>query len=111
VGSAHVLLQVLFDHANLTDMALLAILGRAARAMLEVGWSKSPPLQMTGPAIKFVGSSFASDPTASRTLLDRILREPHFSQNADREAPWLTGQILPIARTDPEFAREIYAGI
>ena len=111
VGSAHVLLQVLFNHANLTDMALLAIFGRAARAMLEFGWSKSPPLQMAGPAIRFVGRSFASDPTASRTLLDRILREPHFSQNADREAHWLTGQILPIARTDPAFAKEIYAGI
>ncbi len=111
VDPARVLLHVLFDHADLTDAALLAIFGRAARAMLEFAWSKSPPLQTAGGAIRFVGRSFASDPTASRALLDRILREPHFSQNADREAHWLTEQILPIAWADPSFAIEIYAGI
>ncbi len=111
VDPARVLLHALFDHADLTDPALLSIFGRAARAMLEFAWSKSPPLQTTGGAIRFVGRSFASDPAASRALLDRILREPHFSQNADREAHWLTEQILPIARADPSFATEIYAGL
>lgn len=111
VDPARVLLHALFDHADLIDAALLAIFGRAARAMLEFAWSKSPPLQTAAGAIRFVGRSFASDPTASRALLDRILREPHFSQNADREAHWLAEQILPIARVNPSFAREIYAGI
>jgi hypothetical protein len=111
VDPARVLLHALFDHADLTDEALLAIFGRAARAMLEFAWSKSPPLQTSGSAIGFVGRSFASDPAASRALLDRILREPHFSQNADREAHWLTEQILPIARADPSFATEIYAAL
>ncbi|NVM87479.1 hypothetical protein FHT32_001118 [Variovorax sp. SG517] len=110
VDPARVLLQALFDHADLTDLALAPIFGRAARAMLEFAWSKSPPLHaMTGSAIRFVGRSFASDPAASRPLLDRILREPHFSQNADREAHWLAEQILPIARADPSFAAEVYA--
>lgn len=112
VDPARVLLHALFDHADLTDAALLAIFGRAARAMLELAWSKSPPLQTTGSsAIRFVGRSFASDPATSKALLDRILREPHFSQNADREAHWLAEQILPIARADPSFATEIYAGL
>lgn len=111
VDPANVLLHALFDHADLSDAVLLAIFGRAARAMLEFAWSKSPPLRTAGGAIRFVGRSFASDPTASRALLDRILRDPHFSQNADREAHWLTEQILPIARACPSFAIEIYAGI
>lgn len=111
VDPARLLLHALFDHADLTDAALLAIFGRAARALLEFAWSLSPPLQTAGDAIRFVGRSFASDPTASRGLLERILREPHFSQNADREAHWLTEQILPIAHSDPAFATEIYAGI
>lgn len=112
VDPARVLLHALFDHADLTDATLLAIFGRAARAMLEFAWSKSPLLQTTvDSAIRFVGRSFASDPAASGALLDRILREPHFSQNADREAPWLAEQILPIARADPSFALEIYAGL
>lgn len=112
VDPARVLLDALFDHADLTDPALLPIVGRAARAMLEFAWSKSPALQTTADsAITFVGRSFASDPAASKSLLERILREPHFSQNADREAHWLAEQILPIARTDPSFAVEIYAGL
>lgn len=109
MGPAHVLLHALFDYADLTNAALLAIFGRAARAMLEFAWSKSPPLQTAGSAIRFVGKSFASDPTAAKALLDQILREPHFSQNADREAHWLAEQILSIARADPSFAAEIYA--
>lgn len=111
VDPARVLLHALFDHADLSDVTLLAIFGRAARTLLEFAWSHSPPLQAACDAIRFVGRSFASDPTASRALLDRILREPHFSQNADREAHWLTEQILPIAHADPSFAAEIYAGI
>lgn len=112
VDPARVLLQALFDHADLVDPALLTIFGRAARAMLEFAWSKSPALQTTGDiAIRFVGKSFASDPSASRALLDRILREPHFSENADREAHWLAEQILPIARADPSFAAEVYSGL
>jgi hypothetical protein len=111
VDPARVLLHALFDHADMSDVALLAIFGRAARTLLEFAWSHSPPLQAACDAIRFVGRSFASDPTASRPLLDRILREPHFSHNADREAHWLTEQILPIAHADPSFAVEIYAGI
>jgi hypothetical protein len=110
--SARVLLHSLFDHADLTDPALAAIFGRGARAMLVFAWSKSPPLKtMTSSAIRFVGRSFASDPGASAALLDRILREPHFSQNADNEAPWLAEQLLPIALADPSFAAQIYAGL
>lgn len=112
VDPARVLLHALFDYANLTDPAPLSIFGRAARAMLEFAWSKSPPLHATaGSAIRCVGKSFASDPAASKALLARILREPHFSQYADREAQWLAEQILPIAQADPSFAAEIYAGL
>ncbi|MBS0981480.1 hypothetical protein [Acetobacter thailandicus] len=37
-----------------------------------------------------------------------MLREPHFSAHADREVTWLSEQIVPIARADPDFAIEIY---
>lgn len=112
VDPARVLLQVLFDHGDLTDVALLDVFGRTARAMLELAWVASPPLALTSTnAIRFVGKSFASNPEASRALLDRILRDPHFSQNADREATWLAEQILPITRVDPEFTVKIYAAL
>jgi len=109
---ARVLLQALSDHGDLADARLLAIFGRASRALLDLAWAQSPPLPATSvSAIRFVGKGFASDPRASRTLLDRILREPHFSQYADREATWLAEQILPIARADPAFAAEIYRAL
>jgi hypothetical protein len=112
IDPARVLMHSLFQHADLTDTTLLKVFGRAARGMLDFAWSQSPPLRVTaGNAIRFVGKSFASDIGASRALLDRILREPHFSQHADREAHWLTEQIIPIASADPVFAAEIYTGI
>lgn len=109
IDPARVLMHALFEHADLTDAVLLDVFGRAARAMLGFAWSHFPPPPATSvSAIRFVGKSFASDETASRVLLDRILRDPHFSQYADREAPWLSEQIIPIAAADPAFAVEVY---
>lgn len=106
------LLHTLFDKGELADAELLTVFGRAARALLAFAWAADPPMQATAVgAIRFVGKSFASDPAASRALLDRILREPHFSANADREACWLSEQIVPIARSDPDFAIEIFRSL
>ncbi|MDC6166578.1 hypothetical protein [Paucibacter sp. XJ19-41] len=106
---ARVLLLMLFDQPSLATPDVLLSYGRASRALLEAAWSANPELTLLGTqAIRFVGKSFASDVQASRLLLDRILREPRFSQHADQEAGWLGEQILPIARADPEFAVEIY---
>lgn len=103
------LLHTLFDKGDLAEPELLQVFGHASRALLAFAWAADPPMHHTAvSAIRFVGKSFASDPAASRPLLDRILRDPHFSANADREARWLSEQIMPIARTDPDFAIEIY---
>lgn len=109
---ARILLYAIFEHGDLTDQTLLASFGRASRALLTLAWGSSPPLPSTSiSAIRFVGKSFASDAAASRLLLDQILREPRFSQFADREAPWLAEQIVPITQGDPEFTVEIYAAL
>jgi len=103
------LLQILFDKADLSDAPLLNLFGRASRKLLTLAWAADTPMQQTAVnAIRFVGKSFASDPVASRVLLDRILRDPHFSTYADKEAGWLSEQIIPIARSDSDFAVEIY---
>ncbi|MCJ2031329.1 ATP-binding protein [Methylobacterium sp. J-043] len=104
------LLHTLFDKSDIVEPALLDVFGRAARALLAFAWAADPPMQQTAAnAIRFVGKSFASDPAASRTLLDRMLRDPHFSTHADKEAIWLSEQIMPIARADANFAIEIYS--
>jgi hypothetical protein len=103
------LLYTLFDKADLSYASLLPVFGRGARALLTFAWAANPPMQQTTTnAIRFVGKSIASDPAASRALLDRSLRDPHFSAHADAEARWLAEQILPIAGSDSDFAIEIY---
>ncbi|WP_244601293.1 MULTISPECIES: ATP-binding protein [Rhodopseudomonas] len=107
--ATRVLLHTLFDKADLAEAELLGVFNRAARALLAFAWAADPPMQQTATnSIRFVGKSFAADPTESRALLDRILRDPHFSAHADREAAWLSEQIMPIARADADFAIEIY---
>lgn len=107
--ATRLLLLMLFERDELSDPALLAVFGRAARALLALAWEADPPMPITATnAIRCVGKSFASDPAASRALLDRILRDPRFSAHADEEAPWLAEQIVSIAQSDGEFAIEIY---
>ncbi|WP_234896093.1 ATP-binding protein [Sinorhizobium meliloti] len=103
------LLHTLFDKGDLAEPELLDVFNRAARALLAFAWAADPPMQQTATnAIRFVGKSFSADPAASRALLDRVLRDPHFSAHADKEATWLSEQIMPIARADGDFAIEIY---
>lgn len=110
--ATRVLLHTLFERADLVEPALLDVFGRAARALLAFAWAADPPMQQTATnAIRFVGKSFAADPAASRGLLDRMLRDPHFSSHADKEATWLSEQILPIARADADFAIIIYRAL
>ncbi|SDH07170.1 MULTISPECIES: ATP-binding protein [unclassified Duganella] len=112
IDPARLLLKALFDHGDLADSVLFGVLGQASRALLELAWTPSAQLmQITPIVIEFVGKSFSSSPGASRALLDRILREPHFSQNADREARWLATQIRAITRIDPDFTVQIYAAL
>ncbi|WP_246796729.1 ATP-binding protein [Rhizobium leguminosarum] len=102
------LLHMLFERGDLSDPSMATVFGRASRALLTFAWAADPSMQQTATgAIRFVGKSFGSDPAASRLLLDRILRDPHFSSHADREATWLAEQIMPIARSDRDFAVEI----
>ncbi|WP_136661408.1 hypothetical protein [Nitratireductor sp. XY-223] len=78
--ATRVLLHTMFDKGDLTEAELLDVFGRAAPALLAFAWAADPPMQQTATnSIRFVGKSFASDPAASRTLLDRMLRDPHFS--------------------------------
>lgn len=106
------LLYTLFDKGDVAEPALLSVFNRAARGLLAFAWAADPPMQQTvSNAIRFVGKSFSADPAASRALLDQILREPHFSAHADKEATWLSEQIMPIARVDVDFAIEIYRSL
>lgn len=106
------LLWSLWEKANFADATFSAAFGAGARALLEFAWSSQPTRQsLATNAIRFVCKSFATDPVASRTLLERILEEPRFSEHAHEEAPWLAEGVLVIASVDPDFAARIYAAL
>lgn len=64
--AARFLLYILFEKADLAAPPLLAVFGRAARALPALAWDSIPPMPlMATNAIRFVGKSFASDPDAS----------------------------------------------
>ncbi len=110
VQPAFNLLSVLFERGDMRVPAFSEVYGRASRGLLQLAWSLNPPLATRHP-IRFVGKSFASEPAASRALLDRALREPHFSLYADQEAGGIADQIVTIAHADADFMVEIYAAL
>lgn len=109
---ARVVLQALFESPSSSKEPLLTEFGLAAKTLLSSARRTTPRMGGTiVSGIRFVGKSAAADPVATRALLEPILREPHFSEYADQEAPWLAEQIVPIAQADPEFAVEIYGSL
>lgn len=106
---ARFLLWSLSEKANFADPTFSAAFGDGARALLEFAWAAEPAMQtLATNAIRFVCKSYATDVNASRALLERILEEPHFSEHAHEEAPWLAEGVPMIAPVDPDFAAKIY---
>jgi hypothetical protein len=87
---ARFLLWSLSERADFNDASFTATFGSASRALLRLAWSVVPYMSsITIAAIRCVAKSYGSDPNASRTLLQQIFEEPHFSEHAHTEAPWL----------------------
>lgn len=109
VEPARHLLFSLFDRAPLDEPVLRVAFAAPARTLLALAWSEEPVRRnLVAIAIRFVGRTAEADPAAAVALLDRILREPHFSKFADAEAGWLAEQIVPVTRASPAFALEVY---
>ncbi|MBS0445109.1 MAG: ATP-binding protein [Proteobacteria bacterium] len=112
VDGARILLLVLFERGDFAEPRFSAAFGDAARTLLSLALEAIPPIgNVASTAIRFVGKTFASDPVASRTLLQRVLDEPRFSSHAHEEAQWLAEWVHSICASDPAFAGPIYAKI
>ncbi len=93
------------------DMTLVqvAAAGRAARGLLEFGWSRDPRTKfIIINALNAVAETFGSDPAASATLLRRALTPEHVSAYGYEELPWISRHILPIAKHDAALLVEVY---
>jgi hypothetical protein len=106
--AARMVLWALSDRADLSEGELATAFGRSARKLLTLAWSDSALGVLAPQVIRFVTKTFATDPVASRLLLQQILEEPRFSKHAHEEGGWLAEGVLTIAASDPQFAAEIY---
>ena len=90
------------------DDGLQADLGRAARALLEHGYSLQDPGFTVTAAIGFVADTYGTDREQSRRLLSRVFDENRLAEFAWQEVPAVSHNIAAIVGVDPAFGAEIY---
>ncbi len=88
-----------------------ALLGRAARAVLQVALEQELPSQLAAAAIGFVADTYASDPAASRLLLQRLFDPERLRRHAHADMSWLARKVQTISEVDPNFVVDIYKTI
>ena len=90
------------------DDGLLADLGRAARALLEHGYSLQNPGITVTAAVGFVADTYGTDQEQSRRLLSKVFDENRLAEFAWQEVPAVCHYIAAIVGVDPAFGAEIY---
>lgn len=113
VASASVSVRFLlyFLLARATDEENRSLLGTAARALLNYAFTLDSPHRQVVSAIGFVGSTYATDPIASRELLEHIFDPSRLERFASDEVPALCDKIDIITHHDPAFAQQIYQNV
>lgn len=106
---ARILLLTLMDKSDFEDKEFINTFGEAARSLLSIVWSNDSLNIFSSSAIRFVCRAFESNPTASRGLLERVITDPHFSEHASEEAPWLAEGVRYMVASAPDFVEKIYA--
>ena len=108
--AARFLLWSLYERADFSDAAFVAdSVWRLARSS-SLAWSLDPYLSViTIAGIRCVAKSYGTDPQASRHLLQQILDDPHFTEHAHSEAPWLAEGVPNIIPYDADFVATIYS--
>lgn len=83
--------------------------GTAARTLLQAVWDSDNRNRLVlHVAIRGVAATFRASPTESETLLREIITPERMGDHAFLEMPSLTDEVLLIASSRPEFARDIY---
>ena len=84
-------------------------IGVAARALLRDAFDHQEPGARTASLIPFVVATFATDPVASRALLEMIFDPPRFAAHNWEDVPALCREIGKLAEATPDFVARIYA--
>jgi hypothetical protein len=108
--AARFLLWSLYERTDFSDAAFVTRFGLASRVLLKLAWSLDPYFSLiTIAGVRCVAKSYGSDPQASRLLLQQILDDPHFTEHAHSEAPWLAEGVPHIIPYDADFVATIYS--
>lgn len=94
-----------------TDEENRNLLGTAARALLSYALTLNSLHKLAVSAIDLVGGTYATDPAASRELLERVFDPTRLESFASDEVPALCRKIEIIAKHDPAFAHRIYQNV
>jgi hypothetical protein len=87
-------------------------LGKAARNLLEFGFAAPKPNpHYVAYCVPLVADTYATDRTASRSLLEKTFEQSRLKNAAHIEVPALARSIGTIAEHDPEFAVAIYGKV
>ncbi len=82
--------------------------GMAARALLSDAFDHEEPHTQVALLIPFVVATFATDPVASRTLLDVVFEPRRFETHGWEDVPALCREIEKLASAAPDFAARVY---
>lgn len=96
--------------SRMDDIEARADLGLVSRALLSHAFADPAQRNLTAAAIDLVADTCASDPAASRALLERVFEPDRLKKFGAEEVPALCRKIEAICECDPAFAAEIYRG-
>lgn len=111
IEGARFILHAIQQCNGLRSAEALSAFGFAARALLARCIAEPEYRHARAHAITFVGVSFRSDPSASRSGFTPLLEPSYLEEQGHKEAPTLARHIKEIWRADPNFAVEIYKSI
>ena len=101
-----VLVHLLLNTAKPPQVS--AEVGRAARALLRDAFDHEEPYAQAAWLIPLVVTTFATDPVASRALLDTVFDPRRFAMHSWEDVPALCREIGKLVRTAPDFAAHVY---
>lgn len=94
-----------------TDDRDFQSLGSAARRLFAFGLTQERGGPLVNAAIGFVGDTFSTNRTASKSLLQKLFEPDRFNAHGHEDIPWLTRKVSQIVESDPDFVISTYANV
>jgi hypothetical protein len=103
------ILGVFLEQAPDLMTTQLSDLGIASRGLLEYSWRRQPRDRfLIIHSLQYVSRTFASNPTASATLLRRAIDPEHVAKYGSEELPWLANEVDRLLEHDRALVRDLY---